>query len=238
MAFWKVGSVSFASSSRRPVAFLAKLAVAPSTGVSIFVTALRAIATDTEPLMPIDEPKNPEAADDVRGIDLERLHARDPELLERLIQETTPRIRAAVREAAAPTMEVSGQQIQKLVRATLAAAAETVSRPERRRSFAWWPRLDLAAARELAVSWGCLANGGATGGVERSAVGCGGAGPGLLRLRQLPPAGPSHAWRTPVRNPTARRFGPCRQDGLTGACRGAGSMRSRCLFRSHELGRQ
>lgn len=51
--------------------------------------------------MPIDDPKNPEAADGVREIDLERLHARDPELLERLIQETTPRIRAAIRSFAA-----------------------------------------------------------------------------------------------------------------------------------------
>ena len=83
----------------------------------------------------------------------------------------------AVREAAAPTMEVSEQQMQKLVRATLAAAAETVSRPQPRRSFAWWPRLDLAAAREFAVSWGCLASGlavlGLVGGVSPNALAAG-----------------------------------------------------------------
>lgn len=51
--------------------------------------------------MPIDE-ANPRAAaeEGVREIDLERLHARDPELLERLIRETTPRIRAAIRSFA------------------------------------------------------------------------------------------------------------------------------------------
>lgn len=51
--------------------------------------------------MPIDRAKDSEAAEDgVREIDLERLHARDPELLERLIRETTPRIRAAIRSFA------------------------------------------------------------------------------------------------------------------------------------------
>lgn len=56
-------------------------------------------------------------------------------------------------------MRTSERRMQELVWTTLAAAARTESRPEPKRSRAFWPRFDREMAGELAVAWGCLASG-------------------------------------------------------------------------------
>lgn len=86
----------------------------------------------------------------------------------------------AVREIAAPTLETNETRMQELVRTTLAEASRTASRPKPKRSPAWWPRLDRAAAGELAVAWGGLASGlailGLVGGQSPDTVAAGAVG--------------------------------------------------------------
>lgn len=110
----------------------------------------------------------------------------------------------AVRETVTPSMATSEEQMQELVRRTLAAAPATVPRPARSRSLSWRPRLDLATAGELAVSWGGIATMvvalGTVGGVAPNATaaataGLLGAAVGvwLARARPLPGLVPTSA---------------------------------------------
>lgn len=87
--------------------------------------------------MPIDTTRNPEptrtAEDGEERVDLASLHARDPELLERLIRDTTPYIRAAVRSFA-----VSDADLNDIVQECWVRILEKLDKFKEDRSFRGW----------------------------------------------------------------------------------------------------